>query len=105
MGVAEVGTVDVVVGSVVEGDVVGVGGVVIVGEGEVGVIVTTVVGVPVEGLAVLFCGVTGVDEVVTGVVGAGVTCTLLCKMGDPVDGSVPEPDCSTLLSLPWSARA
>jgi hypothetical protein len=104
VGVAEVGTMDDGVGSAIEGDVVGVVGVVIVGEGEVGDVVPIVVGVVVEGFVVTsgvtFCGVTGGKGVST-----GVTCMVGCKMGDPVDGSVPEPGCSTVVSLPCSASA
>ena len=84
-------------------------GVVAVGAGEVGDVVSTVVGVAVVGSFVLsevtFCVVTGVGWVVTAVVGAGVTCTVFCTMIDPAGRSVPGPDGSTLLLLPWSARA
>jgi hypothetical protein len=84
-------------------------GVVVVGAGEVGDVVTTVVGVGVMGSLALsevtFCRVTGVGWVVTAVVGTGVTCTVVCNVIDPAGRSVPVPDGSTLLSLPWSARA
>jgi hypothetical protein len=103
------GTVEVEINSTVVIDVICCEGLVVVGEEEVGDVVTTVVRIAVGGVGVLpgvtFCGVTVVDWVATAVVGAGVTCTVFCTIGEPDCRSVPEPDISTLLSLPWSARA
>lgn len=95
------------VGSAVGGDVVTDVEVVVVGAGEVGDVVTSVVGcvgvVFVVLLRVMFCWVTGVDAVVTTVVGAGVTCVVGCNVLDPAGKSVTSG--STVLLLPWSAKA
>jgi hypothetical protein len=109
VGVEVAGTVDVEVSSAVGGTVVSGVGAVVVGVVEVGDVATTVVGIAVVGLKVIsgvtFCGVTGVDWVVTAVVGARVTCTVFSEEGAPAGRSEPGPDGRTRLSLPWSARA